>query len=410
MTLKEKKEKRAGLVVQMRALLNTAGEDSRDLTAEETTSYEGLEREVDALGREIDREDSLLLVENRLRAQRDSQYRAGGAERHEDGRPRRFSAAYRETLFNAKNSYARVGKNGLNSEYLNVLAEGSDAEGGYLVPEEFETTLIENLVNADPITAAADVINTRSDRHIPFEEDAGSFGYIGESGTYGTSDPSVGRVTLGAHKNGGIVKVSEELLQDAFFDLESYLQRLATRRYNELDQTSFANGDGLSKPLGLFQVAKVGTRALSGFQGAASASPAVTGDDLIETFHALPRAYRDRATWISSDTMTKMIRKLKGEDNQYLWQPGLVAGQPDQVLGRPWRVSDGAPAPAISGKSIVLGDLMFYRIVNRLGMQMQRLSELYAASGQVGFRFSRRHDGALVNAKALVYFQHGAAS
>lgn len=409
MTIKEKKEKRAGLITQMRALLNKAAADNnRDLNADEQTSYDNMEKEVDKLGREVTREENLAKHENHLRGQRDSNYRAGVAEGGE--KRSRFAEGYRGALFNNANSYARLGRNGLTSEVVAVLSEGSDTEGGYYVPEEFELALVENLVNMDPIRAGATVLTPSHDRNIPVEADTGSFGYIGESGTYGTSDPSVGRVVLGAWKCGGIIKASEELVQDSGFDLEAYLLRLASRRYNAIEQTSFADGNGVGKPLGLFQTTAVAGVSVAGFQGATSATPAITGDDIIETFHKLPRAYRRAATWIAGDTTTKLVRKLKGEDNQYLWQPGLVGGQPDTVLGRPWEVSDGAPAPAASGKSIVFCDLSFYHIADRLGTQMQQLRELYAASGQVGFKFTRRHDGKLTQANALAYFQHGAAA
>jgi len=110
------------------------------------------------------------------------------------------------------------------------------------------------------------------------------------------------------------------------------------------------------------------------------------------------------------DGMVKLIRKLKSSDNQYLWQPGLADGQPDRLLGRPLLVSDGGPTAAASAKTVVFGDLKRYQIVDRLGMTMQRLNELYAANGQIGFKFSARHDAELLDAKAIVTFTHGAAA
>ena len=133
----------------------------------------------------------------------------------------------------------------------------------------------------------------------------------------------------------------------------------------------------------------------------------------MDTYHALARAYRDNATFITSDTMVKMLRKLKtgvSGDNTYLWQPGLSAGQPDRLLGRPVLVSDGAPTPAVSVASLAFIDLSYYMVVDRLGMSMQVLKELYAATGQVGFKFSKRTDGRMTFAPAMTTFTHGAAS
>ena len=408
MTIKEKKEKRAGLVNQMRSLLNTASAAKRDLNADEQTTYSNLEKDVDNLGREVDREDRLAVVENELRNRKDHNYRPGNAEDVVEGK--RNSKEYRNAIFN---QYARFGKNGLTSEHVNVLTVGNDVDGGYLVPEEFETQLTENLVNADPIRAGATVIRTASDRNIPIETDAGSFGYVGESGTYGTSDPQVGRAVLSAFKSGGIVKVSEELLQDSAFAIEPYLLRVASRRYNALEQTGFAAGTGSGQPLGIFATTSVGGTSVVTTTGAVSASAAITADNIMDTYHALARAYRDNATFITSDTMVKMLRKLKtgvSGDNTYLWQPGLSAGQPDRLLGRPVLVSDGAPTPAVSVASLAFIDLSYYMVVDRLGMSMQVLKELYAATGQVGFKFSKRTDGRMTFAPAMTTFTHGAAS
>ena len=408
MTIKEKKEKRAGLVNQMRSLLNTASAAKRDLNADETTTYSNLEKDVDNLGREVDREDRLAVVENELRNRKDHNYRPGSSEEVVEGK--RNSKEYRNAIFN---QYSRFGKNGLTSDHVNVLTEGSDVDGGYLVPEEFETKLTENLVNADPIRAGATVIRTASDRNIPIETDAGSFAYVGESGTYANSDPQVGRVVLSAFKSGGIVKVSEELLQDSAFAIEPYLLRVAGRRYNALEQTGFAAGTGSGQPLGIFSTTSVGGVSVGNTGGAVSASAAITADNIMDTYHSLARAYRDNAAFITSDTMVKMLRKLKTgvtSDNTYLWQPGLAAGQPDRLLGRPVLVSDGAPTPAVSVASIAFIDLSYYMIVDRLGLSMQVLKELYAATGQVGFKFSKRTDGRMTFAPAMVTFTHGAAS
>lgn len=411
-TLKENKEKRMGLVVQMRSILNAAGD--KPLSAEDDAKYNLIEKEVDQLGALIDREDRLAQVEANLRNRKDHNYRP--TPKDEPKNRNKFydkfdkGADYQNSLFG---HYARFGKNGLLAEHVNVLTEGSDVDGGYLVPEEFENQLVENLVNADPIRAGATVIRTASDRNIPIETDAGSFSWIGESGTYGTSDPQVGRVVLSAFKSGGIVKVSEELLQDSAFAIEPYLNRVASRRYNAIEQTGFATGNGAGQPLGIFNTSAVGGVSVGNVDGAISASAAITADNLMDTFHTLARAYRDNAAWITSDTMVKMIRKLKTgvtNDNTYLWQPGLVAGQPDRLLGRPIFVSDGAPTPAVSTASIVFADLSYYMIADRLGVSMQVLKELYAGTGQVGFRFSKRTDGRMTFAPAMVTFTHGAAS
>jgi HK97 family phage major capsid protein len=127
-------------------------------------------------------------------------------------------------------------------------------------------------------------------------------------------------------------------------------------------------------------------------------------------FHSLPRSYRGNASWVVSDALVKLVRKLKDSEGQYIWQPGLTAGQPDRILNRPVLISEGATVPAATAKSIVFGDLQFYTIADRLGMTMQRLNELYAASGQIGFKWTKRNDAKVITNTAFASFTHGAAS
>jgi HK97 family phage major capsid protein len=418
MTLKEKIDKRATLVTNMRAMLNKSETDKKPFSADDETTYQNMETEVTSLTKDIQRANALADTESKLRAERDGSYKpavvatVGGGDRKITARARPGIDG-NEGYMNALDVYHRKGRQALTPEHVNALQVGADSEGGYLVPVEFETKLIELLTNLDPVRRLATVITTASDKNIPIETSKGTFAYIGEEGTYPKSDPSVGRIVLSAFKSGGIIQISEELLQDSFFDLISYLQRLAGYRYNALESTSFAVGNGVAKPLGLFATTAVGGVALTGTTGAVSASAAITADNLVDTFHGLARAYRQRATWLTSDTMIKMIRKLKtgvSGDNTYLWQPGLAVGQPDAILGRPVEVSDDATAPAPDAKSIIFGDLSHYYIGDRLGTQVQRLNELYAESGQVGFKFTRRNDGRLTNAAAVTFFTHGAAA
>ena len=401
------KERRGAIVKKMRSLLDAAADENRDLTADEQSKYDAYETDVDSLGKQVQREENLVNLEDALKAQRDSTYRPDPITGKVEDGGFRASKDYSKSFFSG---YARLGKNGMNASHYNALEGGTDAEGGYLVPEEFETKVVELLDLGNPLRQAATVIRTASDRNLPIETDSGTFGWIAEEGSYGEDDPAFGNVVLGAHKVGGIIKVSEELLQDSGFNLEKYLIGLAERRYNTAEDTAFANGSGSGAPTGLFQTSSVGGVSVTGFQGAVSASAVITANDLIDTFHALKRSYRARASWVTSDTLVKMIRKLKDSDGQYIWQPGLTAEQPDRIQNRPVLVTEGHPTVAAAAKSIIFADLAQYYIVDRIGMSVLRLGEKYADTGQVGFRFSKRTEGKMIDPKAITYFQHGAAS
>lgn len=410
MDLKVLNDKRVSLIHKMRALNDKAEKENTtlggDLTADQQTEYANMEAELGQCDRILQRHRSLLSIEDSARKQLDANYNAALESGRKTGvRSRKVDA---DSYIEALDTYARAGMNGIQPHIRAALQEGTAAAGGFLVPTEFETALVQLLVNLDPVRANAHIITTASDRAIPIEVSKGTFAYMGENGTYGKTQPSFGQEVLSAFKSGGIVQVSEELLLDAAFDLQSYLVGMAGDAYNNLEEINFANGDGVNKPKGLFQTDSVAGVALGNVLGAAAG--AITADNIVDTYHALARRYRQNASWLMSDNTVKLIRKIKtglAGDTTYIWQPGLTADRPDTLLGRPVLITGGAPDAAANARSMVLVDLSKYYIADRVGISMMRMDELYAESGQVGFRFTRRNDARLVDPKAASYFVHG---
>lgn len=408
------KQKRAGLVAQMRTILDKASDAKRELTAEENTSYNQLETDLNLSNSELKRHEVLAESEAAVKASREqrSERRGGNSisSRVKGNRPN-SSEEYFNAFFGADGFIRAQGAmSAIGAAVTNVLKTSVDGDGGFLVPEEFEAEIIRILYNADPIRAAATVLTSGSDRNIPVQASGITFGWLGELGTYPKVTPGIGRVILRAHKLGGAVPISEELIQDSGSDIVGFIRDVGVQAMADLQNEAFTVGDGAHKPLGIFATSLVGGVAVGENTGAVSASAAITGDDLINTFHSLGRQYRARSTWLTTDTMVKMIRKLKDSTGQYIWQPGLVAGQPDAILGRPVAVSDFAPAPVAGGRSIALGDMKKYWIADRLGLGMRRLDELGALEGQIYFRMNARVDASIVDAKAFTFFKHGAAS
>ena len=191
-------------------------------------------------------------------------------------------------------------------------------------------------------------------------------------------------------------------MNDSFFDMESYVSSAFARRFARAEETAFINGDGNSKPTGVVQSAQAAVSA------AAGQTASITADDLIDLFYGLRRVYRNNGTFLLADSTAKAIRKLTDSNGQYLWQPSLSAAQPDRILNRPVVVSDDVPEMAASAKSILFGDFKHYWIADRQGRTMQRLNELYAGNGQVGFRMYQRVDGKLIRDDAVVAYQNSA--
>ena len=142
----------------------------------------------------------------------------------------------------------------------------------------------------------------------------------------------------------------------------------------------------------------------------AASATAVTADELIDLYYSLKSPYRRNAVWTLNDSTVKAIRKLKDGNGQYLWQPGITAGAPDMILGRPVRTSAYMPAIAAGAKTIAFGDFSYYWIADRQGRSFKRLNELFAATGQVGFLASQRVDGKLVLPEAVKVLAQKAAS
>ena len=142
----------------------------------------------------------------------------------------------------------------------------------------------------------------------------------------------------------------------------------------------------------------------------AASSTAVTADELMDLFYSLKSPYRKKAVWVLNDSTIKAVRKLKDSTGQYLWQPSLVAGTPDTLLGRPVKTSAYMPVIAAGAKTIAFGDFSYDWIADRQGRSFKRLNELYAANGQVGFLGSQRVDGKLVLSEAVKVLAQKAGS
>jgi HK97 family phage major capsid protein len=385
-------QKRGEVIDQMQAMLNAAEQENRDLNSEEQQKYDAMNSDIDSLKERADRLERVSAISSDLDDIRNSAPRAV-VNAPEGKEPARALAA--SSYKNAFDEYARKGKNGLSYDVMNALQIGTDSEGGFITPEEFETMLTEYLQDINPMRQFVTVINTASDRNIPVETSLGTAAWTAEEAAYTESDAAFGRVVLGAHKLGTIIKVSEELLQDAFFDVQAYLARNFGKRFGLAEEAAFVNGDGSGKPSGIVGASTEGVSAA----GAA----AITDLELVDLYHSVPRQYRDRpgSAWLMNDATAKLIRKLKDGDGQFIWQPGLQAGQPDVILSRPVVVSQAMPAPTTGNKSVVFGDMSGYYVADRAGMTMQRLNELYAANGQVGFRAYKRMDGKVVDATGL---------
>ena len=247
------------------------------------------------------------------------------------------------------------------------------------------------------IRSLATIINTTSgERKIPVVATHGVASWQHEGAAITENDETFSNVLLGAHKLATMVKVSEELLNDAAFNVEAYLAAEFARRISAAEEEAFITGDANEKPTGIFH-------ATNGAQTGKTTAKAtdITGDELNDLYYSLHGPYRKNASWLLNDTTVNLVRRLKDSTGQYLWQPALTAGAPDLLLGRPVHTSTFVPELKAGAKTVAFGDFSYYWVADRHGRSFKRLNALYAANGQVGFLATQRVDGRLVLPEAV---------
>jgi HK97 family phage major capsid protein len=272
-----------------------------------------------------------------------------------------------------------------------------------LVPHEFERQLIQALEEENIMRKFAKIIQTGSgERKIPIVATKGTANWLDEGATITESDIQFTQIVIGAWKLGTSIKVSNELMNDSVFDIEQYIIGEFARRIGAKEEEAFFVGTGTNRPTGLLHNtggAEVGTTT--------STATSLTFDDVYDLFHSLKTPYRSKAVFIVNDSTVKSLRKLKDNTGQYLWQASVSAGTPDTLCGRPLYTSEYMPTIGSGNKSIVFGDMSYFWIADRQGRIFQRLNELYATSGQVGFLATQRVDGKLVLPEAVKALKHG---
>lgn len=396
----ELREKRAKAWDAAKAFLDTKRGGDGLLSAEDTATYDKMESDVVALGKEIERLERQSVIDAEL-SKATSNPITNTPSKGIEEKTGRASAEYKKAFWNAMRT--RSGE-GLDLVVKNALQIGTDTEGGYLVPDEFERTLVEALEDENIFRRFANVITTSSGDHkIPVVASKGTASWIDEEGTIPESDDSFGQVSIGAYKLGTMIKVSEELLNDSVFSLESYISKEFARRIGNKEEESFFIGDGSGKPTGI--LAATGGAQL----GVTTASAtAITIDEVLDLFYSLKAPYRNRAAFVMNDATVKAIRKLKDGNGQYLWQPSLQAGTPDTILNRPLYTSAYVPTIASAAKTVAFGDFSYYWVADRQGRTFKRLNELFAVTGQVGFVATQRVDGRLILPEAIKILQQKA--
>ena len=368
MNIKELRDKRLDVWNKAKAFLDDHRKDGV-LSAEDDAVYARMEKELDDLAKEITRQEKLEAYEKEMAKNITTPLTTKpNNEVPVEEKKGRASDAYKKAMLDAMRcNFKRVS---------NVLQEGVDADGGYLVPEE-------NIMRKLGTT-----ITTSGQHKINIAATKPAAAWIEEGGALQFSDATFSQILLDAHKLHVAIKITEELLYDNAFNLESYIVTEFGKAIANAEEDAFLNGDGTGKPLGLFAKTGGGTKAAS--------TDAPTADDFIALIYALKRPYRKNASFIINDKNIALLRQLKDNNGVYMWQPSVQVGEPDTFLGYKLYTSQFAPTNAIA-----FGDYRYYNIGDRGTRSWQELRELFAGNGMIAYVAKERVDGKLILPEAV---------
>nr|DAR91355.1 MAG TPA: major capsid protein [Caudoviricetes sp.] len=382
MTILELREKRNKAWEAAKAFLESHRTEKGTLTAEDDATYTQMEQEINDLGKEIARLERQEALEAELnRPVNQPLTNKPGSGRGEEPKTGRASDEYRKAMLDAfRSNFKRVS---------NILQEGVDADGGYLVPEEYDHRLIDTLSEENIMRRLATTITTSGEHKINIAATKPAASWIEEGGALTFGDATFSQILLDAHKLHVAIKVTEELLYDNAFNLEGYILDQFGKALANAEEDAFLNGDGTGKPLGLFAATGGGTVA-------GTLTAAIKSDDMLDLVYALKRPYRKTASFIMNDKTLSSLRKLKDNNGAYIWQPSYQAGEPDRVLGYAVHTSAYAPEDAIA-----FGDYKYYNIGDRGTRSFSELRELFAGNGMIGYVAKERVDGKLILPEAV---------
>ena len=383
MNISEMIKNRADLVGQMRNFVDTHEDKSGKLSAEDAAAYAKMETEFEQLSDAISRQQRADAREAELAKPVNSPI---------TGKPYVMSTQSEEKKGRASDAYKKAMLTAMRTNFRqisDVLSEGVDADGGYLVPIEYDRRLIDVLEEENIMRSLATKITTSGEHKINIAATKPAAAWIEEGGALTFGDATFDQTFLDAFKLHVAIKVTEELLYDNAFNLESYIITQFGKALANAEEDAFLNGSGVGKPTGIFDSTKGG-------HVVNTLTASIKSDDMLDLVYGLKRPYRKSASFIMNDATLAQLRKLKDNNGAYIWQPSYQADEPDRILGYTVHTSAYAPADAIA-----FGDYSYYNIGDRGSRSFKQLNELFAGNGMIGFVAKERVDGKLILPEAV---------
>ena len=396
MNTQEMVEKRAALIADARSIIDAADAEGRELNGEQREQVDTMLNDSDVMEAEIEQRQRLDQYTEKLAKVEDRKTELAidnGVVEDRETNPiatREYSDAFWQ--------YLRHGQHTLTSEQRAVMVEGTNTVGGFAAPmfdfgqAQLQAKIVETMDAAYNFQSYATTMTIAGEINVPVQNAVGDATWTAEGADATEAETTFTQLKFSPYKATRIVQISRELLSDAYVDIASFMGGMFGRSFATLLNAAFVNGDGSSKPTGITDASDEAFTA--------DAAAAVTFDELQDLFYSLKEPYRANGTWLMNSTTTAAIRNLKA-DGRYIWEPSGQLGQPDTLLGRPVAINDDCEAMTTGLKPILFGDLSYYWITWREGMDFQRLDELYAVAGNVGLRSELRVDGQLTSGEAV---------
>jgi HK97 family phage major capsid protein len=290
-----------------------------------------------------------------------------------------------------------------------ALSVGTDADGGYLVPDELERAVNRGVRNVSPIRAIAGIRQVSSSVYKkPFSITGAEAGWIAETAARPETDsPTLAELSFPTMELYAMPAATSALLDDSAVDINEWLAEEVRDSFAEQEGTAFVTGNGTAKPKGFLDYTKVANGSWSwgniGFilTGADGAFPASDpGDKLIDLVYAVKSGYRANGTFVFNRSTQAAVRKMKDGEGNYLWQPAAKAGDASTLMGFPVAESEDMPNIAADSFSVAFGDFRRgYLIVDRVGIRILR--DPYSAKPYVLFYTTKRVGGGVQDFDAI---------
>lgn len=410
--VKALQERRQRVWDQANALADQAANENRAFTGEEESTWTALNAELDALDK---RAKAILEGEQRAKDAEDAMSRLRGEPKEKRSGSQGDADTELRKFFRGEGGrvYDVRPDGPISFRDLSKLTAGAGANA---VPTSFYDRLVAHLIETSAVLqSGATVLNTASGEtlQVPKTTSHSSAAIVTEASAIAESDPAFGQISLGAYKYGTVIQVSRELLTDVGVDLEGYLAMQAGRALGNAFGAHAITGTGTGQPRGVVTDATVGVTGPTGTTTSFGTQSTVGqgADLLISLFHSVIAPYRMSGScrWIMNDTTAGVVRKIKDSAGQYIWQPSVVSGTPDTILGKPVLTDPNVAVPAANAKSVIFGDMSQFFVRLAGGIRFERSDEFAFNADLVTFRALMRADAALIDLTGAVkVFQHSA--